>query len=817
MTGAEGLLPVADRARVRRAALRLVRADGRAFAAALLVNALAAGAGLVGPWLVGRIVDEVRGGQGVGAVDRLAPWILVCALAQLLLARWARFVGYRFGERTLARVREEYVERVLALPASVVERAGTGDLTARGTADVAIVGTTLRDVGPELLVCTVQALFVLVAVFALNPLLGAFGLLGLTPIWLALRWYLRRARDGYLAEGAATSQVAEIVASTAAGARTVEAFGLSERRVAASRDALEQSRRTRFYTLFLRTVFFPAVEVTYTVPVAGVLLLGGWLHQRGAVGVGAVVAAALYLRQFTEPLDQILMRVEQLQSSSASFARVEGLAQAPRGETGGAERVAWANAVGAVRAAGGETGDGVRVTRGETGDRARVARGETGNPARAARWKAGDPMRATRGETDGPAQATRRKTDDPTQAARSENSHPAQADRGETDDPTRTTRSETDDPTQAARSENSHLAQATRGETDGPAQTTRRKTDDPTQAARSEISDPARADRGETDDPAQADRGEADDPARATRRKTDDPTQAARSEISHPARADRGEADDPARATRGETGAGSPVPVDDRIDVRGVRYAYERGGEVLRGVDLTVRPGERLAVVGPSGAGKTTLSRLLAGIDRPGTGTVTVGGVPVAELEPEVLRRQVVLVTQEHHVFLGTVRDNLLIAEPQATDADLWAALATVGADDWVRDLPDGLNTPLGADGCSTDGSQAQQLALARVVLADPHTLILDEATALLDPTTARHAERALAAVLEGRTVIAIAHRLHTAHDADRVAVMENGLLTELGTHEDLVTADGAYAALWRTWHGDTGGHSDSPVGEEAS
>ncbi|MBB5930344.1 ABC transporter ATP-binding protein [Streptomyces echinatus] len=585
MTAGERLLPVADRARVRRAALRLVRADGRAFAAALLLNALAAGAGLVGPWLVGRIVDEVRAGHGVDAVDRPALWILLCSVAQLLLARWARYVGHRFGERTLARVREEYVERVLALPASAVERAGTGDLTARGTADVATVGTTLRDVGPDLLVNGVQALFVLGAVFALDPLLGLFGVLGLAPIWLALRWYLRRARDGYLAEGAATSEIAEVVASTAAGARTVEAFRLRRRRIAASRDALETSRRTRFRTLFLRTVFFPAVEVTYTVPVAGVLLFGGWLHARGGVGVGAVVAAALYLRQFTEPLDQILMRVEQLQSSGASFARVEGLAQAPRGEAEG----------------------------------------------------------------------------------------------------------------------------------------------------------------------------------------------------------------------------GSPVPADDRIDVRGVRYAYERGGEVLRGVDLTVRPGERLAVVGPSGAGKTTLSRLLAGIDRPGGGTVTVGGVPVAELEPEVLRRQVVLVTQEHHVFLGTVRENLLIAEPGATDADLWAALGAVGADDWVRALPDGLDTLLGAGGCRTDGSQAQQLALARVVLADPHTLILDEATALLDPATARHTERALAAVLRGRTVIAIAHRLHTAHDADRVAVMENGLLTELGTHEDLVTADGPYAALWHTWHGGTG------------
>ncbi len=187
-----------------------------------------------------------------------------------------------------------------------------------------------------------------------------------------------------------------------------------------------------------------------------------------------------------------------------------------------------------------------------------------------------------------------------------------------------------------------------------------------------------------------------------------------------------------ARAPRA-TADRSPAPADDRIDVSGARYAYDRGGEVLRGVDLTVRPGERLAVVGPSGAGKTTLSRLLAGVDAPTEGSVTVGGVPVVALGPERLRRQVVLVTQEHHVFLGSVRDNLLIAEPAATDARLWSALAAVGADTWVRELPGGLDAELGAGGHRADGSQAQQLALARVVLADPHTLILDEATALLD------------------------------------------------------------------------------------
>ena len=246
--------------------------------------------------------------------------------------------------------------------------------------------------------------------------------------------------------------------------------------------------------------------------------------------------------------------------------------------------------------------------------------------------------------------------------------------------------------------------------------------------------------------------------------------------------------------------AGEARPENAELRGRDLRYAYRADHDVLHGIDLDLGLGERLAIVGPSGSGKSTLGRLLSGIHGPRTGSVKVGGVDLVKLPLEQLRSEVALVTQEHHLFIGTIRDNVLLAREDSTDERVIEALAAVDAWEWVEKLPEGLDTKIGSGNFVLTPGRAQQVALARLILADPHTIVLDEATSLIDPRTARHVEGSMNALLTGRTVVAIAHRLHTAHDADRIAVVIDGKIAELGSHEELVALDGEYAALWRAW-----------------
>jgi ABC-type multidrug transport system fused ATPase/permease subunit len=508
--------------------------------------------------------------------------VLLGAIAcQAVLIRFAQRQSMILGEGVFAQLREEFLATVARLPLSTVEAAGTGDLLARTTNDIQSVAQTVRFGVPRILVAGVTAVLTVVAAFLVNPAVAVAMFAGVPLLVAAARWYLKRSGPGYQRQLASYATLGGTISETVDGVRTIEALSLAPAQRAKIDAALRERRDSEWYTLWLRSWFFPSTDIAFLLPVIVVIAWGAFLVGSGAATIGAVTAVALYAMQLVSPVDELISWLDEIQVGTTALSRIIGVADVPED---------------------------------------RHATGEQ--------------------------------------------------------------------------------------------------------------------------------------------------------------------------------------PADEHVVAEDVRFSYREGTEVLHGVSLDLAVGERLAIVGPSGSGKSTLGRLMAGIAEPTGGRITVGGVRLVDLPLDDLRRHVALVTQEHHVFVGTIAENLSLAKPGAGRDELARALRVVDALRWVAAMPLGLDTVVGSGGVVLTPAQAQQLALARLVLLDPHTLILDEATSLLDPTAARDLERAMNRVLEGRTVVAIAHRLHTAHDADRIAVVRDGSVEELGSHDELVAAGGAYAELWSSWHG---------------
>ena len=546
--------------------------------------ALAAITGLIPAWVIGKIINLATSNTlHTSDITRLVIILLASSLSFALLTFLARAQSYKLGETIFATLREEFLASVLALPLIDVERAGTGDLLSRTTNDVEALSRTVRFALPEWMVAILQAVLTLVAMLLISPLASIGAVVSIPFLVFSTRTYLKFAPPGYRRERMSYATMSGTISETAEGARTIDAHRLSSRQSRRIEGDINESYFSEIYTLLLRMNWFPTVESAFALAVATTLAWSGWLALHHHLSIGAATTLTLYVVQVNDPLDRIIMWLDELQIGQTSLARLVGVSVV-----------------------------------------------------------------------------------------------------------------------------------------------------------------------------------------------TDN------------------------RPTKG------PEPTSEVIVMDDVHYSYRAGRDVLKGISLTVRPGERLAIVGPSGAGKSTIGRLLAGIDAPRQGSVTVGGFALAGLPLDTLRRHVALVTQEHHIFIGSLRENLSLAKPDATSEEIKNCLASVDALEWAEALPQGLETELGTTGFSLTPAQAQQLALARLVLSNPHTLVLDEATALLDPRAARHLERSMSAVMSGRTVIAIAHRLHTAHDADRVCVVVDGAIAELGTHDELVALNGQYASLWRSWRNES-------------
>jgi len=577
------LLPTATARQTRHAVGDLLRPRRLLALAAVLTLVAGTVAGLVVPRVIGHLVDLVLSGHGAGAVTWPVVLVAGLGLLQALFEGVGQALVARLGERSLAELREQVVERALAVPARTVEEGGTGDLVSRVSTDVADVAEAVRSALPQLVTAALTIGLTLVGLLALDWRLALAALVAAPVQAGAARWYLRRSTPIYARQRIAAGRRTQQLLESVDGAATVRAFGLSETHLAAvtarSQEAVDidlEANRTA-------TRFFGRLNLAEYLGLTAILVVGFLLVRADAATVGAIAAAALYFHRLFDPINGLLGLLGTAQEATAGLARLVGVTL---------------------------------------------------------------------------------------------------------------------------------------------------------------LESPAE---------------QLDDRA-----------------------------------------SGGPPTIGTDIDVDAVSFAYD-DRDVLHDVSLTVRPGALVALVGASGAGKTTLAAIVAGTHLPRTGSVTIGGRTVGSLGPVALRRTVVQVTQEVHVFAGPLADDLRLAAPEATDADLRAALAAVGAD-WAGALPNGLDTVVGEGGHRLTAGQAQQLAFARLLLVDPPVAVLDEATADAGSAGARVLDRVAATVLEGRTALVVAHRLTQAAAADLVVVLDHGRVAEVGSHDDLVAGGGAYARLWKAW-----------------
>ncbi|MEU7934667.1 ABC transporter ATP-binding protein [Micromonospora echinofusca] len=651
------LLPTAT-TRQTWAALRaeFARLPGLSAAATILLVAAAA-TGLVAPWVLGRLVDDVIAGSDT---PRIVAWAGVIAgaavLAGVLTAIGAALTA-RLGETVLARLRERVLDRALHLPSATLERAGTGDLVARAGDDVAVVTNVIATSGPAFLGALLSIVLTALGLFALDWRLGLAGLAAAPAYALALRWYLRRSVPYYARERVATGERTQAMAGALRGSATVRAYRLEDAHVGGIADRSAAARDLSLEIFNLHTRFGLRINRSEFVGLAAVLLAGFLLVRDDLATVGAATTAALYFHRLFNPIGLLLLQSDSVLQAGASLARLVGVTALPAAASpvGSSPDAAAASAAASAAVPGAVPAGSVSPGGSAPGSSASV----------------------------------------------------------------------------------------------GPAR---------------DIAPPGGSGAGRR------------------------------------------------RRSAGRAGSG-PAAVEVVVD----RHRYDDGPVVLRDVALSLAPGERVALVGASGAGKSTLAGIAAGIIAPTRGAVSLRGVPLGDLDEHRVRREIALISQEVHVFAGTLGDDLRLADPDATDAEVTAALDLVGVTDWLRTLPDGLDTCVGEGGRQLTAAQAQQLALARLVLADPAVAVLDEATAEAGSAGARDLERAATAATEGRTTLIVAHRLSQAATADRVVVLEHGRIAEHGTHEQLLAAGGGYSRLWRSWRTPVPVLPEERAGEEGA